>query len=415
MTNASPAPQNLARTRTGRPKFKNTDDVVSYWVERLLTRQPAAEWASLNSMGYRNDDLTHYGHFTIATALRRPSGSVRMVLLNGDRWSGSGGYGPSTGSRQMEAETAVKATGLPYLTVPFSALGAAQIEMASIDVLEMLRETWTVAYTRETQAQIEDRLTFDIDGDSINGFTVRDMRHSYRENVRLAIDQDADGMYLYPHFRHWLGEAIFTAKLASESGRRRKFLSAFDHNEPGQSYFLCELPRTGARTVAAALEALKPPAVKRAMEASLAVIRQGDIFAIPTSLTTRELKRRALGQTIERYEPVQAPPSGHGTIWARVPYNVKSLRMAPLLTTNHVATEQLLTLDGDTYARGFLRHRPDGREPDHTPVRLGDGQTWYRILRNTVPLARARSANSSLFGPQQSGQSRAWTLGGQVD
>jgi hypothetical protein len=409
-----PSTEIRPRTRTGRPKFKNTDDVENYWAERLLAREPAREFAGSNSMSYTNDDLSHYGHFALATAVRRPNGTVRLVLLNGDRWRGSGGYGPSTGARQLDVERTVCRTGLPYLTVPFSALRAAAIDRRSIELLAMLRERWTVSYTAERLDWIEQRMSWagTLEGDPATGYTTRDQRHPYEDDVRVNIEQDADGRYLIPHFRHWLGEAVFSAKV----GRRRaKFLSAFDHNERRESYFMCELPRTSARTVPDAFEALKPTAVKLAIHAGLDVLRQGDIFAIPTSLTTRELTRRAREHTIHQHAPTDSGSAGDGGVLAPVAYRVKRLRTAPLLTTNHVATEQILTRDGDTYARGTLHHRPGPRRADHAPLPLGDAKAWYRIIKNTVPLAKHRPIGSPSVGAQQSGQSRAWTLGGQVD
>jgi hypothetical protein len=71
--------------------------------------------------------------------------------------------------------------------------------------------------------------------------------------------------------------------------RRRKFLSSFDYNEPAPLYFLATLPRTSARTVAAAFDALAPPAVHAAYARGRDVDRQGDIFVIATDLTDSDV------------------------------------------------------------------------------------------------------------------------------
>lgn len=440
------ATKTLKRTRNGNmPSDAGTSKIVDYWIERLLTPMAQLErlgrdrdWLERCSMSFRDDALRHYGHWTLAQGVRDKRGRTKLVVINGDRYTGSGGYGPSTMSRTTQAEDAARQAGLDVLNVPLSALHAAGIRrLVSIRVLEAKRETWEVQTRSYNEANLKSlwRLTRHDDG----SMSVLDERYGYHgHDHRLPVERiehERWTEYLVPTFRHWLGEAVFTAEVEERGGRlrRAKFLSAFDHNESRPCYFLCELPPTGAMTVEEAFEALAPAEVKRAREAGLDVLRQGDIFAIPTSLTTREVKRRAIDQTITRYERTGVEhfhPSiyeaGVGyredvtrTVerdrWEHVPYAVKTVRMEPLLGTNHVATEQATTSDGDTYARGVLRHRPAFREPDHAQIKLGDGRTWYRIIKNTVPLAKDVRSNTVLFAAQQSGQSRAWTLGGQVD
>jgi hypothetical protein len=438
MSAISTAP--LPRTRNGRV-IGQTDAIFDYWVERLRT--PVArlervgrrsECAEKNSLGFFGDELRHYGWWTLAEGLRNECGRTRLVVVNGDRYDGKGGYGPSTSARTVQAETAARDAGFDVLNVPFSAVRAAGIELKSIKILESLRESWTVSCVSYNEAALTRVRGLERHDD--RSLSVRDERHRWEENVRCpveVVEHETWTEYLVPRFRHWLGEAVFAANV-TEVGRTRraKFLSAFDHDEPGQCYFLCELPRSTAKTVPEAFDALAPVEVKRALEAGLGVLRQGDIFAIPTSLTTRELKARAVAQTIKRYErtgsdtvPTRRWNSDTGSHelgpevevdrWEHLPYEVKSLRMVELLGTNHLATEQVRTTDGDTYARGILRHRPPYRGPDHMNVKLGDGKTWHRVLKNTVPLARKTTLNTRRFTAQQAGQSRAWTLGGDVD
>ena len=430
----------LPRTRKG-DIIGKTDAIVDYWVERLRT--PLArleqlgrrsECAEKNSLGYMGDELRHYGWWTLAQGVRNDRGRTRLVLVNGDRYGGGGGYGPSTTARTMHAETAARDAGFDVLNVPFSALRAAGIELQSVKILDSFRESWTVSRISHNEAALA--RVWGLERHDDGSLSVPDERHAWKENVRCpveVVEHDNWIEYLVPRFRHWLGESVFSAKV-HEGGRirRAKFLSAFDHDEPGRCYFLCELPRTAAKTVAEAFDALAPVEVKCALEAGLGVLRQGDIFAIPTSLTTRELKGRAAEQMVTRYQKTgsdkvatrlwnsdtgeyELGPEVKHARWEYVPYEVKSLRMAELLGTNHVATEQVRTTDGDIYARGMLRHRPPYRAPDHVQVKLGDGKTWYRILKNTVPLAQKAQPNTPRFTAQQSGQARAWTLGGDVD
>lgn len=139
--------------------------------------------------------------------------------------------------------------------------------------------------------------------------------------------------------------------------RTAYFLSGFDHQEKRRSYFFCELPKGAApTTVDEAYEALKPEPVVLAETMGREVLRQGDIFAIPTARIKRELMD-AGGE--------------HG-------------RMSPLLGTNHCATD-VVTVGALTYARGILHHVPGGRPPDHARVKIGQG--WHLIVKNTVPLS----------------------------
>jgi hypothetical protein len=141
--------------------------------------------------------------------------------------------------------------------------------------------------------------------------------------------------------------------------RTAYFLSGFDHNEPREVYFFCELPR-GVRptTIEEAYEDLKPDAVKLAEQMGRTVRRQGDIFAIELRGTTK----RALRARGARFE-----------------------KRGNLLNTNHEATEVAYLPDGSTLVRGTLWHNPAFRDPDH--VRCTVGKSWHIAIKNTVPIA----------------------------
>ena len=148
-----------------------------------------------------------------------------------------------------------------------------------------------------------------------------------------VIDNGAETVALQWHTdRHWLGDSLFTASrvsshrvpcpnhvatlansawcetcgrqldrdgfLTRETRKRSRFVSSFDYNEPRELYFLASLPRTSrARTVDMAIDDLAPRAVHAAYARGLAVKRQGDIFAIPTPLTTADVYAHAKRRT----------------------------------------------------------------------------------------------------------------------
>src|SRR5262249_45453833 len=154
-------------------------------------------------------------------------------------------------------------------------------------------------------------------------------------------------------------------------------------NEPRPLYFLAELPRDARpQTVEQAREALKPTQVLLAEEHGITVQRQGDVFAIPSLLSTRHLAR-------------------------------PSQRSALVPGGNPRATEGRSDAEygGGPSARGKRRRDPDGgRRPEHVTIQLGDGKTWHLLVKNTVPATRV--------GSDWSGYrmvSRAWSLGGRVD
>lgn len=425
------------RGKRGGVLIRRTNDLIDYWAERITTRPDYDEWRESSSIIMRGDTLYHYGtHFPLALVIRHPNGRARIVLLNGDQWS-SAGFGPTTTSRQFQVRDVVNreiaGTRIQTLTVPFSALEAADIVKSSIKPLEVREDRWV----RTDTAYATDELPSSVYTDDWD-----ESRYVYNHGDgprRLPVEQREDGKWIVPEFRHWLADSLFSANVKAwdrntgeTTERRAKFLSSFDYNEESSPYFMCELPRTSARTVDEALEALKPKAVKDAMSNGVDVLRQGDVFALPTSLTTKELKSRATSHT---FRVLEAKPCGECAlcldgcphycidqrhVWQEAQTAIRSRTKhgagADILNTNHRATNVIVTEDGDYYGRGFMYHDPSGwRTPDHARLKLGDGKTWYRLVKNTVPKDRTGIHHGRSALVNQSGSNRAWTLGGRVD
>lgn len=136
--------------------------------------------------------------------------------------------------------------------------------------------------------------------------------------------------------------------------REAYFLSGYDSNEKGLSYFFCELP-SAARptTVEEAYQALQPESVLRARAQRRKIMRQGDMFFI-----------QVRGE--------EGPPDDRIATEAR------------LFDTNHFVSE-LARHNGLVMVRGKVFHNPFGRRPDHKPLRL-PGRGWWIAVRNTVPV-----------------------------
>jgi hypothetical protein len=301
-------------------------------------------------------------HFALAEIMSDGDNSRAWWLVNGDN------YSVSTTRHQSMTRDALQSTGLPMLLLPFTALHEAGIYRRTILPVEILRDRWTderqYAATAEEVPQSH----------RWSGFPGP---YPYANVDEYYAHELSGGRWTWTVRRHWLGASVFTAEYGADS--RATFLSAFDENETRPMYFLAQLP-DGATpaTVTEALEALKPPEVTEAEAAGLTVQRQGDVFAIPLEITTRGVRAETVNGEISHAVYV--------------------------LNVNHTATESAVTPDGRTLARGTLRHRPREywRRPEHRNVRLGNGKTWHRLVKNTVPM-------------DSRGQSRAWALAGNVD
>lgn len=377
-------------------------DRADRWMDVALGRTELGNFAALGNVYAEGDTVFSYGsHFPMATVMReRPNdrggwrhssspttGEPRWVLVNGDS------YSPTTSQHQGAIRSVVAGSGLPSIIVPFTALDAAGIERTSIEILEVRADRTET--TRHTAAEVS--------GDVVETYVGSNKVAIIREDGSQALDwqgqpafrteptyeRDPNRRYVtknsrtvaewdeiaevwrWETTRHFLGDSIFSARA---NGRRCRFLSSFDYQEARALYFLCALPRSSkARTVEQGLHDLRPKSVLAADEAGLAVERQGDMFAIPTELTTREVKKLT--------------PYGKGRI-------VKRPR-GGVLGTRHSASQIVFATEGRVYARGTLYHEPEGwRGADHARRRMGDGKTWYLLTRNTVPRQQTRERST---------------------
>lgn len=142
------------------------------------------------------------------------------------------------------------------------------------------------------------------------------------------------------------------------SGRltdRQYFISGYDANETPPLYFLARLPHE-VETYQEAIESLKPESVKLAEKMGLEVLRQGDMFAIPTEFKSRDLEEM----------------------------DAKFFTGPGLYGTAHYAVSMARLPDGTQLGSGVMTHRPPRRNPDHHDLRLPS--EWYLIVKNTVPV-----------------------------
>lgn len=288
-------------------------------------------------------------------------------------------------NQQWEVRTIVQARPFPHMILPFAALEAAAIERATINPIEVRPDERILERHLVEPFNLEDAVwSRVIDGAAYQGghipgrpeLTLQRRIQGYRHFTAFPIDppdqviqvfvrpwrrieRDPEGNWFWIEHRHRLGDSVFRAKA---HGAYRTFVSSFDYQETNPLYFLAELPwNAKVASVDEAIASLAPPIVRQAREQKRAVKRQGDIFAIPTELSTADVRARTTGTCI---------------------------RMQGVLGTDHVVTEQYVGKHGVTYARGWMHHKPPGRRGDHMRVHLS-GKVWHLIVPNAVPRRRA--------------------------
>lgn len=335
----------------------NIDNIVTRFAQQAGTEHPRMLHNSRSNVFVGNGDRSLYSfghHFELARIMPDGDNPRGWWLVNGDNYSNS------TARHQSAVRAALAGTELPVLTVPHSALNEASIIHGSIVPVHIRPNRYEIVTHRGDFADMPSYMRPTGQGESETGFWY------YRDTEKIVRKIDG-GPYEWDIRVHHLGDALFRADYYDDEYAKKNayFLSSFDENEGFGLYFLAQLPDgVSPRTVEEAFETLKPQQVKDAEAKNVKVKRQGEVFAIPLTVDTRNLPR----------------PSEHSAL---------------VVETDHVATEVRHALD-NTYARGTLRHRPGfGRRPEHRMLVLG--RQWHLLVRNTVP------------------QGRSWSLGGNVD
>lgn len=352
--------------------------------------------------------ICSYGaHFPIA-ALQETDG-VEWWLLNGDTATITTTRHQTLFREALIWDNRARAMqGLPErdeVIIPFSALDALgrcerhtswrRVEAfdMGIKMVENLgAETrWTLSVL-STPPSVDVVFRLSPDGDSLRRMGDGELRVAgYHSEYPVKIEEpaptlvpDSAGKYHVYLKEHFLGASVFTYE-------GHHYLSAFDSLEVGRHYFLCRLPGP-VDSVQAALESLKPPEVNKALENGVQVFRQGDIFAVevtPPFTKRGEMEKagweyRSRGRSF--FPQRGTPVSGDVRI----------------LNTSHTVS-YMFVKDGVFYGMGTMYHNPRGGRPaEHARRKLGDGKTWFRFYRNTVPL-------------QENGDPFSWSIAGRVD
>lgn len=351
----------------------------------------------------------------------KPKKGKPFVLLNGDDIS----RGTQTALRR-----AFDREGIRRIIIPHEAIAAAGIKMNTIQPMAINEDTYEKVehivdrwedlptdkkwirrrgYFTKTQLRKE-KWVMPYGGGPVPGHflhwhhAIKD--HGYYGDLKRKRPKSEDGKFHYFEMDHSLGSSVFSALTEDGGNKRQVFLSSFDEQESPPLYFLCQMPNDkktrGITSVAEALEQLKPPEVLTAEFNGLDTPRQGDLFAVEAAdVNPFEI---SVDYTYHRGIPEI--------------YRIDVPSEAQIFGTNHTATEVVRVNPGqkdeEVYVKGSMVHRPNMtarqwdtlRRPDHAARQLGDGKTWYRCFKNTVP--QIQLAGRPL-------QSRAWSVSGRVD
>jgi hypothetical protein len=462
------------RIPTGKSKdgraVRSGDETVQYWIDGLFEREPRRTRVAPTSIIARGDSIYSYGeHFEMARILRRKSGvphmltsagidfsSIRPLEIRESRYTHhemSSEVQPGPFAQIYDAEhnptgefytdkASVERTGMGHAY----AEGYAELKSDGLWHWTAKRHWMGDSLIRAKSTEQRSRKPTPEEREQFEWYAtvakwVETLRDEHRKSYVHGEGYDERLMswsmdlssYMYelqsnlPHGLTRNGPNDIQVRFTVE--RWATYLSSFDYNEPHRPYFFCELPYgSTAKTVEEGIDALMPMQVRAHIGLGDDVLRQGDIFAIPTDFDTEELESKAAPVTVSRGRYVPNPVHIGGDTWVVTKTEVLIRRFKAqeeypsgaldIHGTNHRATHVIVTKDGRWFGRGRLVHAPAHRDPDHRVVKLAN-DVWYEFVKNTVPTVTngqrnraTRNVGASTF---QSGQSRAWSVGGGVD
>lgn len=225
---------------------------------------------------WRREIYSYGRHFPLFRYVPRSGRHPELFVINGDESprSGRGWGGSRTPDHMSDTRRHVAATGAASVVIPFSALQGASIDLDSIRPVHVRDDA---NWTESKSASLDD--------------LPANLRKYLGESWSSVTGPDANGLYHWEESFHRLGDCLFSA---TRNGKRARFLSSFDYEEPRPMYFLVQVPRGAGDTVESAIDALAPRAVWAARARDIPVYRQGDIFFVETRLTDRDLDLRGI-------------------------------------------------------------------------------------------------------------------------
>lgn len=141
------------------------------------------------------------------------------------------------------------------------------------------------------------------------------------------------------------------------------FLVGYDE----KSLFIAMLPKH-VKTVDNAHKALRPAGVPAD------ALRHGEWFFVPTTKSDEVIIDRFLEGPLVRHSIYKNDSLEWNSSWSG-----SSHRASEVIWPNDGRNTSAVNTQTLRYARGTIK---DGRAGHHSPLTLGDGNTWYRVVRN---------------------------------
>lgn len=276
-------------------------------------------------------ELLSYEYWPLAHWLRDGE-----LLINGDN-------GPSKTTRAQQADLRRALKKFPNIRtglVPFTALRAAFLDFNNIHLVDT------------TPDRIEELVEV-----------------CTRKNCGYYHDEK-DGKRVHRRSQHFLGETLFRVE-------ENLYVSGLDRNDNPhrRNFFLAKLPKTKkkVKTVDEALAALRPSGLPET------TIRQGEWFLVPEP--DKKFKSdqiiKSVKEVTKEYTTDTAP--GIPLLSASADEQYETSKNAGYLGTfraNRHRVSRMVCNGGHVYVQGIMR------DASHGPLKLGDGKTWFRVVKN---------------------------------
>ncbi len=141
--------------------------VTQQWVDNMVIG--TTKYVRVSNVYYSGDVIYSYGsHFPMARALRDANGTVTTFLVNGDTFS------TSTARHQASLRRDISRSGIDTVIIPFSALDAADIDHATVKILDVLPDRW------EEKQHVSDAAP---DGAAWHTFPITEYRRKSDEDI----------------------------------------------------------------------------------------------------------------------------------------------------------------------------------------------------------------------------------------
>jgi hypothetical protein len=346
--------------------------------------------------GIDTDTLWSFEHYALAVKFPNPKTKKLTVVLNGDA-PPTLTTGEQMRALRRAADKRVDRTGKSnnpidhVALIPFTSLRAAGIQDGQIRYLRILHTTkdtvikpWRPCRSKECRYHDENVLQLNSQGDKSVRPTPGGPGHEH-------ITED-----------HFLGETLFAYG-------DKYYVCGLDRNDDPRrrNFYLATLPasKKPPKTVDEALERLRPKGLPK----DESVLRQGEFFFVPTpklkpkkeavytkvSYAGRIAYDAATNARYQMTERLIGIPIISDQPDEMATAITNASQFSPLIVRRRRHRASRVHLNGHVYVQGILQ------DAEHGPLKLGDGKTWYRVVKNQA---------TASWGAARDGQGR-----GRVD